>query len=570
MSRSCVWTPILESGPGFEIRARYAVELELPLGASAFLLASDESGLRLEGAAVRRGAATAPGEALWLGAVSKIGVPTVLRGELPELAGFLLQPGRRKELPLATPREGISGIWLFVEGLEGQGFADASEGLTVGRVRVRLGKGRGGGQRERVFDLRHQREVFAGDKSANSELERMGSAEAASIGYEWEASDGSARMTPALLLTFGGTEQVRGLSLEASGPYPIRVRSVVFVKPRESQLSSTEDAALRPTGRAGERILREDWLRDFGDASFYIFRERRLTAGPQDQGRAALGLSSEIARQLESERIVLGRNRLVREGDSHEAYLSLDSEIWGDAVLAISLPDPDRVGLQRNLFRISLGVGGLAFVLLLVFAAELFWAYFSLRWQLAGLFLVTGALPLALLAVFLVGLMEGEQRQQDEERVVAALQRLQERIDEERSALEDRSAESLAESRSDVERILYRRGQGRVARTAADQPGAGPAARLAPRELCRPPVAASRRIGASGAHLRYGTQSRAGRSTSWRRLGPLHALGSPRAGRPGRDRHRRAERAPCLLGPRPQRRLDQRGGPSTPRRGFTT
>jgi GGDEF domain-containing protein/HAMP domain-containing protein len=438
-------TPILESGPGFEIRARYAVELELPLGASAFLLASDESGLRLEGAAVRRGAATAPGEALWLGAVSKIGVPTVLRGELPELAGFLLQPGRRKELPLATPREGISGIWLFVEGLEGQGFADASEGLTVGRVRVRLGKGRGGGQRERVFDLRHQREVFAGDKSANSELERMGSAEAASIGYEWEASDGSARMTPALLLTFGGTEQVRGLSLEASGPYPIRVRSVVFVKPRESQLSSTEDAALRPTGRAGERILREDWLRDFGDASFYIFRERRLTAGPQDQGRAALGLSSEIARQLESERIVLGRNRLVREGDSHEAYLSLDSEIWGDAVLAISLPDPDRVGLQRNLFRISLGVGGLAFVLLLVFAAELFWAYFSLRWQLAGLFLVTGALPLALLAVFLVGLMEGEQRQQDEERVVAALQRLQERIDEERSALET-GAQSLLQS----------------------------------------------------------------------------------------------------------------------------
>jgi hypothetical protein len=387
----------------------------------------------------------------------------------------------------------------------------------------------------------------------------MGSAEAASIGYEWEASDGSARMTPALLLTFGGTEQVRGLSLEASGPYPIRVRSVVFVKPRESQLSSTEDAALRPTGRAGERILREDWLRDFGDASFYIFRERRLTAGPQDQGRAALGLSSEIARQLESERIVLGRNRLVREGDSHEAYLSLDSEIWGDAVLAISLPDPDRVGLQRNLFRISLGVGGLAFVLLLVFAAELFWAYFSLRWQLAGLFLVTGALPLALLAVFLVGLMEGEQRQQDEERVVAALQRLQERIDEERSALET-GAQSLLQSLA----ATWRGSSTAEDRAALLERLRTNLALARPRDwhpesFCRPPVAASRRIGASGAHLRYGAQSRAGRSTSWRRLGPLHALGSPRAGRPGRDRHRRAERAPRLLGPRPQRRLDQRG-----------
>lgn len=428
-------------------RPRFAAELKVPAGSSAFLLASDSLGLRLEGAAVRRGASTAKAEPLWLGAVSKIGVPSVLRGENPELAGFLLLPGQKRKLPLPKAQKDVTGLWLFVEGLEGPAFSGVSDGLTVGRVRVQF-KRRGKGRPEQVFELRHQREIFARDMSANSELERLGEAGLARIAYEWEGRDGGARMTPALELAFGAPGELQEMSLESSSPYAIRVREIVFVRTRGPQAVSRDDAAFVASGRAGERHLRADWLEDVSRANCFVFRQRQLTAGPRELEVKGLSLDADLARSLESESLVLTRNQLVSQGDSYDAFLSLDSEVWGDAVLALSIPDDSRATLSRNLFRSSVAVAVLALALLLVFASELFWGRFSLRFQLGGLFLVAGVLPLLLLALFLVQILEGQERKQQEEHALSGLSKLEERLDEGRAELE-KGARSLLRSLGD-------------------------------------------------------------------------------------------------------------------------
>ncbi|GEM_PF-351378 len=440
----------LEERPALPVedgRSFYAAALPLEGGYELIELeAGGGGGWTLEALALRREGRVP--EPLPLGAVSKVGVPTLLRGPFPTRLGVFLPSNRKWRCPLPDPAVGVDRVWLFLEAVDEPGFLETIEGATVGRLRLETAEG----PPLPPFDLRHQVQVFAGRKEANPEARKLENGSgAAQIAYSWKGLEGEERITLAVPLDLPRLATLRGLSLENLGPYPLRLRTICLSIPEGEQPFPGASGMLEPAGATGRFRLTSRWAAEFRGLGIQILRgaEGRVEASAIAGETAAPPLLAEASRARAVGGPVEAKDLFVPSRSSHDLFFPLPGQGWEGGVLGLSKPDPERRLALRDHHRLALILGGLAFPWVFVFLLGRPVPRASLRFQLSGALVLVTLPPLAFLIWFLNGLVQEDQVREDRNRVRIAHQKL-------RRSLKDRETMILQDARALVRRLAKR------------------------------------------------------------------------------------------------------------------
>ena len=365
-----------------------------------------------------------------IGSVSRLGtgVPTQLYGAYPKDVGALVRPRNNWRVRLPQPQAGVERIWLLIDALPGTEFQQTSDQALVGRLLVAPIDKK---QAPRIFDLRHQVEVFAGLEEANPELQRLGRKGHAQLAYEW-TEDGERRILPGVAFDLDKSQGVREFTVVNSADYPLRVRAVVFAKPQSSD-NAEAAGPLVATGSSGEFQLRRERVDALQGADFLVFRDGKLGASSLRGAAPTLELPAAVVEDLREGSIAYTRDLLG--AGTFEAYMPLAGDGWGEAVLGVVVRDPALEGLSQQLRLLGLLLASLALPWLLVYILESLAPAGSIRVQLTGTVAFATLVPLALLSLFLVGLLERDHRDQEQDEIVAALKVAEQRIEEASRAL---------------------------------------------------------------------------------------------------------------------------------------
>ena len=373
-----------------------------------------------------------------IGSVSRLGtgVPTQLYGAYPKDVGALVRPRNNWRVRLPQAQAGVERIWLLFDALPGAEFQQTSDQALVGRVLVAPIDKK---QPARIFDLRHQVEVFAGLEEANPELQRLGRAGHAELAYEW-TEDGERRILPGVAIDLDKSRGVRELTVVNSGDYALRIRAVVFAKPQSND-NAEATGLLVATGNSGEFQLQRERVSALEGADFLVFRDRKLGASSLRRTAPTLELPAAVVEDLREGAIAYTHDLLG--AGTFEAYMPLAGDGWGEAVLGVVVRDPALEGLSQQLRLLGLLLASLALPWLLVFILESLAPAGSIRVQLTGTVAFATLVPLALLSLFLVNLLERDHREQEQDDLVAALEVAEQRIDEASRGLVAGANESL-------------------------------------------------------------------------------------------------------------------------------
>ncbi|MFQ5505384.1 MAG: sigma 54-interacting transcriptional regulator, partial [Planctomycetota bacterium] len=423
----------LDSWNGAADRAAFWEQILLEEGVSRLRIKSlGCPDLRLEGLSLRSNGGDARGWPQFLSSVSRLGVPTKLHGPFPRDAGHLIPAGKTRKLELPRPVEQVEKIWFFLEGVDGAGFRETPDAAVVGQVLVQSGE-----PGTKIYSLRHQVEIFAGRKDKNPELQRMGQSGHAGIAYEWQGQEGERRILPGFSLGFRPRQDLSGLVLSNRGSYDFRLKAVVLAIPLQFEHRATESSPLVATGRFGEVRLDPAIHSRLSRGSFFLFRNGELSSGSPKRAEPNLNLAEEVEGELRENGIAFGRGQLLP--DSFEAFMPLTSEGWGDAVLGVALQDPDWGGLSNLLHVLSMILASLVLPWFLVYLVEQVAPAGSLRLQLTGTVALGAIVPLLVLSVFLVNLMEKDQREEQRRGLLAQLSLVASRLEEAKRSLEEES-----------------------------------------------------------------------------------------------------------------------------------
>lgn len=356
-----------------------------------------------------------------------VGVPTELVGAYPTDTGVRVEPGTvwRFEVPRAL--RDVEKVWMMFAGIDNPAFRETSDGAAVGNVVLGCA-GPGGSTKPRVFALRHQQEIFSRRFDVNSEAQRLGTTDTASVAYEWEANDGAKQITPGFAFDLGGEggAEVRTLALANTGKYPIELREVVFASALRDEAGEPSDSPVVATIRGGSLRLADSALTRVADARFFVFREGLLSG--------FRGVDESRRLPLEVRKSLVSTNEVDSDGifgtASYETWVRLPAEGWGDAVLAVSVRDAALGGSTNWLFILGTIATILALPWLLVHFLQTVAPVGSLRVQLLGSVAFAAIVTLVLLSLFLVQRLEQSQVDAQRTRVLADLEVAQRRLDE--------------------------------------------------------------------------------------------------------------------------------------------
>jgi DNA-binding NtrC family response regulator/HAMP domain-containing protein len=332
-----------------------------------------------------------------LGAPSRDGVLTDLRGPHPQDAGLELAPGATAKVTIPDATESPQRLWFFYRAFY-PGLPTANPGARVAEITLHFGNGQ-----RRTIALEHQVSMFY-ELAVHNTRDDPPEGSPASIALSWIDESQERHVNLGYpVLDLPGDTALEAIEFRNLAEYRMRFRSVVFVNDRAAAPQDPPDSPLL-RGDGLERHLDPSRLAELRGASIALYR-----AGQLSESTLPLEMRSD---QLVLPRSVGGKDPVAAEallpnGARRQAlFTPLRGDGWDGAVLAVSTVDDDWTRSVQSANRLGFLLCLVSAPFLLVLLSELLTAVTNLRFRLMAVLSVASLLPLGLLSLVLVRVLE--------------------------------------------------------------------------------------------------------------------------------------------------------------------
>ncbi|MBL8731491.1 MAG: HAMP domain-containing protein, partial [Planctomycetes bacterium] len=395
-------------------------------------------GISLEGAQ--------PGQVtpLLLGAPSRDGVLTDLRGPYPRDAGVELASGATTKVAVPPGTESPQSLWFFYQAFY-PGLPVAHPGAHVAEIVLHFA----GGKQKRSIPLEHQVSMFY-ELAVHNTRDDPPEGSPASIALSWVDEAQERHVNLGYQVTgLPPDAELEAIEFRNVAEYRMRFRSVVFVNERVAAPQDASDSPL--VGEGPERWLPAAWLSSLAGVNVSLYRGGRLSEStlPADQRQdmSSLPRTGSGSERTTIEALVPGGGRRVA------LYAPLRGEYWDGAVVAVSSTDENWTVAGQDASRSGFLLCLLGTPILLVLISELLTVVANLRFRLMAVMSLASLAPLGVLSLVLVQVLEGGHAADVEANMRAAVQSTLAQMDSQKAKVQKsaqqwlRDLAALAESK---------------------------------------------------------------------------------------------------------------------------
>ncbi|MEZ6037965.1 MAG: sigma 54-interacting transcriptional regulator [Planctomycetota bacterium] len=332
-----------------------------------------------------------------LGAPSRDGVLTDLRGPYPQDAGIELAPGAVAKVTIPEQQESPQRLWMFYRAVY-PGLPTANPGARVAEVVLHFADGR----QKATIVLEHQVSMFY-ELAVHNTRDDPPTGSGASIALTWVDESQERHVNLGYpVLDLPADTALAAIEFKNLADYRIRFRSVVFVNERAVAPQDPPDSPLLREGN--DRRLKSGPLAELEGMAISIYRNGRLSEStlPADERLDVQALPRTVAATGTSETQAV----LAQGGRRLTLFAPLRGDGWDGAVLSVSTTDIEWVEAQQSASRTGLLLCLLSTPFLLVLLSELLAAVTNLRFRLMTVMSVASLAPLGLLSLVLVKVLE--------------------------------------------------------------------------------------------------------------------------------------------------------------------
>ena len=338
-------------------------------------------------------------EPLLLGAPTRQGVLTDLRGPFPLDAGIELAPGATAKVVVPRLTDPPQRLWFVYRAVYPR-LATANPGARVGEIVLHFGDGRP----KRTLVLEHQVSMFYELAMHNTRDDPPDGAPA-SIALSWVDDKQERHVNLGYpVLDLPAEAPVEAIEFRNFASYRMQFRSVVFVNERSAAPQDPPDSPLVRVGTQ-ERQLRPAVREELRGVALSIYRAGRLSEStlPIDQQQ----VSHELPRAVAMAETTATEELLADGARRASVFTPLGGDGWDGAVLAVADVDREWSLAAQFASRLGLGLCLLSAPFLLVLLSELLAAATNLRLRLMAVTMTASLAPLGLLSLVLVQVLEG-------------------------------------------------------------------------------------------------------------------------------------------------------------------